>query len=1086
MLHTRIAAAFILSSSFLFAQDWTKKMNDPNANFYDIQKSFNKYWKKEERKEKLKSFFMLQKPTEEENEGYILYKRWENFVEPRVYPSGDLNILNEGNKEYEKLIANPGNRSAMMAGGNWQSLGASVVPSNGGGAGRINTVRFHPTNQNIIFAGAPAGGLWKSTNAGGTWTTSTDNLPTLGVNDIAIDPTNPNIMYIATGDDDGGDTYTVGVLKSIDGGLTWQMTGLNYSINQTRKMSRVLVNPNNPNMIFAGTSTGVYRSLDAGTTWLRVLNNNPIKDIEFKPGDPTTIYAATTKNFYRSTNTGASFTVLTTSSGAPNAVAIGRIAIAVTPANPNYVYFVCSEATGNGYYGLYQSTNSGLTFSQMSNFPNLMGWDVDGMDSGGQGWYTLSIAASPIDANEVCVGGVNIWQSPDGGISWNIIGHWYGGGGTSYVHADIHDLIYRPDGSELYAGCDGGIFKLNNGGANFVDVSTGLQIGQMYRLGCSATNPNITLQGWQDNGTNMINVTSWSRVIGGDGMECFIDWSNANYMYGEFQNGAIQRSTNGGGSFSDIKNNITEDGSWVTPWLQDPQTPQTLYAGYNNVWKSTNRGNTWTQISTFTSSGLTSLAVAPSNPQYIYASAGSVIYKTTDGGSTWNNINPPGTGATLTYIAINATNPDMIWITRSGFSMGNKVYKSIDGGATWTNLSLDLPNIPVNCVVSQTGTNDGVYIGTDLGVYYTDNNLTQWMPYSNGLPNVIVRELEIQYSSNKLRAATYGRGLWETSIYNPSSTAPLANFTADTTKGCPGITINYSDNSTNTPIAWSWTFPGGTPASSNLPNPAVTYNTPGLYHDVKLVVTNAFGIDSVTKYSYISISPQIQPVITLNKNDTICAGQVIQLASSFGYQYKWHPNNQSSPQINVNATGTYSVTVTDVFGCAVTSDSVNITVLSLPTTPTITISNDTLFSSSTTNNQWYLNGTLISGATDSFHVITVAGGVYSVSVMDSLGMCSSTSANFVGFDELTNFGFNYSVYPNPSNDIVHVNLQNTSNNALSIELTDVLGKIVYAKTNFAFAGKQDVQIDLSNLKKGIYFLCIKNALGTSTKRVVRN
>jgi len=1085
MLQTRITIAFVLFAFVASAQDWTKKMNDPTANFYDIQKSFNKYWKKEERKEKLKKFFMLNKPTEEENESYVLYKRWENFVEPRVYPSGDLNVINEGNKEIEKLISSSQQRSMMQADGNWQPLGATVVPSNGGGAGRLNTIRFHPTNQNIIYAGAPAGGLWKSTNAGASWTTATDNLPSLGVNDVAVDPNNSNIMYIATGDDDAGDTYSVGILKSTDGGITWQMTGLNYTVNQTRKISRVLIHPTNSNMIFAGTSSGLYRSLNGGITWVRVLGGSPIKDVEFKPGDPSVIYACTTKNFYRSTNSGASFVQASSAAGVPGAALIGRMAIAVTPANPNVVYIVATNSGDNGFYGIYQSTNSGLNFTQNANSPNLMGWDPMGGDSGGQGWYTLSIAASPTNENEVAVGGVNVWRSDDGGFAWYIIGHWYGAGGTPYIHADIHDLIYKPDGSALFAASDGGIFKLADGGFAWNDLSDGMQIGQMYRLGCAATNANLTLQGWQDNGTNMQSGINWSRVIGGDGMECFIDWSNANFMYGEYQNGEIQRSTNGGATFDNIKNNITEDGQWITPWCQDPIVPQTLYAGYKNVWKSTNRGTTWTQLSTFNSSGLQVLKVAPSNPLYIYASNGYTVYKTTDGGVNWSTFNPPGIGGVLTHIAIENTNPNVIWITRSGYSAGNKVFKSTDGGNSFVNISYDLPNIPANCIVYQNGTNGGVYVGTDLGVYYTDNTLTTWMPYNNGLPNVIIDELEIQYSAGKLRAATYGRGLWESNIYDPASQLPFANFSADTTHGCPGLVVTFSDLSINNPTSWNWSFPGATPSSSTLQNPTVVYNNPGTYNDVKLVVTNAFGVDSVTKVSYIAISPQTQPEISLNNNDSLCAGQSVQLISSFGTFYRWHPTNQTSPQINVNTTNTYSVTVTDAFGCAVTSAPIDIYVFPLPAAPSITISNDTLFSSSANFNQWNLNGTPIAGAVDSFFVITVAGGIYSVTVTDSIGLCTATSSNFVGFEEITNYGFNYSVYPNPASDIIHLNLQVTANNPLVIELRDVLGKLIHGSTTAGAIGYQDVVIDLSNYKKGFYFLTIKNNLGSSTKKVVR-
>lgn len=1084
MLQTRITVAFVLLGFFASAQDWTKKMNEPNANFYDIQKSFKKYWKKEERKEKLKKFFMSAKPTEEENEGYILYKRWEQFVEPRVYPSGDLSVLNEGEKEFTKLITNPSYRSMMQAGGNWQPLGATVVPSNGGGAGRLNCIRFDPSNSNFIYAGAPAGGLWKSTNAGTSWTTTTDLLPSLGVNDVAVHPTNPNVIYIATGDDDGGDTYSVGVLKSTDGGVTWNMTGLNYTVNLTRKISRILIHPTNPNILFAGTSSGLYRSLNAGVTWFRVIGASPIKDVEFKPGDPTTVYAVSSKNFFRSTNGGSSFVQINTSGGMPNTALVGRFAIAVTPAAPNFVYVVATNASDNGYLGVYQSQNSGINFTQNSNTPNLMGWDENGMDSGGQGWYTLAIAASPINPNEIVVGGVNVWRSDDAGMNWMCVAHWWGAGGVPYVHADIHDLIYRADGS-LYAASDGGIFRLNNSAFYWDDLSDGLQIGQMYRLGCSATNANVTVQGWQDNGTNMQNTTLWSRIIGGDGMECFIDWSNPSYVYGEYQNGEIQRSSNGGASFTSIKNNITEDGTWITPWCQDPQSSQTLYAGYKNVWKSTNRGTTWTQISTFNSGGLTSLAVAPSNPQYIYASTGGTVYKTTNGGASWTTITPAAAGGSLTYIAVHTTNPDIVWVTRSGYSAGNKVYKTTDGGASWVNMSYDLPNIPANCIVHQNGTNDGVYVGTDLGVFYTDNTLTQWMGYNNGLPNVIIDELEIHYGSNKLRAATYGRGLWETAIYNPSSLVPFANFKGDTLAGCPGFAVTYTDMSTNSPTAWSWTFPGGTPATSTLQNPTIVYNTPGTYNDVKLVVSNVNGTDSIVKHSYIAVSPQITPEISLNNNDTLCSGQSVQLLSSFGYLYKWHPTNQTSPQINVTTTGTYSVTVTDVFGCAVTSAPVDIYVFPSPSTPTITMSNDTLFASNAYSYQWNINGSAVSGATDSFFVITQPGAVYTVTVGDSIGFCSATSANFVGFEEFTNYGFNYSVYPNPATDIIHLQLQAVVNNPLRIEITDVLGKLIYSNNSIASIGYQDLLIDLSSYKKGFYFLTIKNNFGSSTKKVVK-
>lgn len=1074
---------FLFVTTAIHAQDWVNKMNDPSVNFYDVQSSFNKYWKKEERKEKFKNFFSFHNSSEEENEGLILYKRWEYFVAPRVYPSGDRSLLLNNAKELEKSITSHSYKSSRQAGGNWKPLGAFTVPTGGGGAGRLNCVRFHPGNPNKLYAGAPVGGLWVSNSNGSGWTTNTDALPTLGVNDVAVDPVDTNVIYLATGDMDANDSYGVGLLKSVDGGITWNITGLSMLVLEGRYVSRVLINPNDHNMIFAGTSVGLFRSTDAGMTWTKNLTANPIKDIEFKPGDPTVIYAVASKTFYRSTNSGSSFVPVST--GLPLSANVNRAAIAVTAADPNRVYIVYSDAGSNGFYGFYRSTNSGTSFNLMTDAPNLLGWDANGGDTDGQGWYTLSIAASPTDRDEVMVGGVNIWKSDDGGSNWHITAHWYGAGSIPYVHADIHDLNYSPDGSACFASCDGGIFETIDGGGSWQDLGDGLQIGQMYRLGCAATDPDAVIQGWQDNGTNLYKSGTWDRVIGGDGFECFIDWSNENNMFGELYYGDIYRSTNGGGNFQSIKNNISEDGDWNTPWQQDPFDPQTLYAGYKNVWKSTDMGNSWTEISTFGSGNLTALAVAPSDPNYIYVTNGSSLRKTTDGGANWNTITYPlaGVGA-ITYIGVCTTDPNKFWITRSGYGDDNKVYRTDDGGANWINLSYGLPNLPVNCVVNQTGTNDGIYVGTDAGVYYRDNTTSSWVPYSNGLPNVVVDELEIHYATNKLRAATYGRGLWESAIFNPASLLPFASFVADTTSGCPGLTVQYTDSSTNAPTSWEWTFPGGTPATSTLQNPIVTYNTPGLYHDVKLVATNASGSDSVIRYSYIAISPHVTPTITLNNNDSVCSGTVVQLKASYGQAFSWS-TGQSSYLISVNSTGVYSVNVTDAFGCVATSQPVSIYVFPSIATPVISIHGDTLSSSATTGNQWYYNGSPINGATGQTYVTTTVGGTYYVVVSDTAGVCSGTSSMLTGIRETSTIGLSYNLYPNPSHGISTLSIVSETGSPVLIEVMDVLGKSVYRETMQAISRQQSEKvIDLSGYSRGVYLLRISNDKGSTSEKIV--
>ena len=1073
---------FLLFSTTLFAQEWVKKMEDPNANFFEIQQSFNKHWKKQERKEKLKSFFMFDRKDEIESEGLLLYKRWEHTIKPRVFPSGDRSLMLESGKEMERLIADPIYRSSMQANGNWQPMGAFTVPADGGGAGRLTCVRFHPTQPNTIFAGAPVGGLWKSIDAGATWTVMTGVLPSLAVSDVAVDANNPNIIYLASGDLAAGDAPGIGVLKSVDAGLTWQITGLNFTVSQGRYVSRIIIDPINSNILWAAASNGIYKSNNAGVNWTKVLTTNNVRDLELKPGTSNVLYATSNTNFYKSTDGGTTFVSI--SSGLPIASSSSRMSIAVTQANPQVVYLVSSNSSNNGFKGIYKSNDSGTNFTLQADSPNLLGWDWDGADTDGQGWYTLSIAVSPLDENIVAVGGVNIWLSTDGGNNWNIEAHWQGANGTAYVHADVHDLIFKPNAGILFAGADGGIFRSTIGSGNWSDLSNGLQIGQMYKLGCSATNSSLVLQGWQDNGTNQYSSGQWAHILGGDGMECFVDWNDPNYQYGASQYGNISRSSNGGNSFQGIKNNINEDGEWVTPWMQHPSAANTLFAGYKNVWKSTNRGNSWTQISNLNIGGLTILKVAKSNPSYIYISNSTSINKTSNGGTSWSSITVPSAGSNpITDIAIDQTNPDKIWICRSGYNATNKVYKSIDGGATWQNLSAGLPNIPVNTIVNQTGTADGIYIGTDFGVYYFDDTINMWVPYMNGLPNVRVDELEIQYNSNKLRAATYGRGLWESSIYNPNSQLPFANFNADVVSGCPGFTVQFTDNSFNNPTSWLWSFPGGNPSTSTDQNPIVTYSNPGTYNHVSLIATNGFGTDSITKLNYISVSPAIIPIITLTGNDTLCEGASVIIKSSNAQTYQWYPNNFGNISFSTDTSGYYAIKTVDVFGCATYSDTIQIVVLPNPAAAVISISNDTLFANTLGNLQWYYNGAAILGATNSFYLANQTG-AYSVAVIGSNG-CSALSNSIATGIEAANAETNdWNIYPNPNTGKFTLEIGDVNSGIITISITTIEGSIVYEKL---FGAKDQVNgllsINCDYLSAGNYIISLKGQKHVQYKKI---
>ncbi|MCD8564739.1 MAG: hypothetical protein LRY53_03650 [Burkholderiaceae bacterium] len=567
-------------------------------------------------------------------------------MESRVDQDGyfrNANATHEYYELYKKTL-----KEQKGAAGNWTQIGPFGAPD-GGGSGRTNCIAFHPTNSSIILVGAASGGLWRSVNGGSSWTTNTDGLENLGISDIEFSPSNPNIVYAATGDRDAGDTYSIGIIKSIDGGLTWQTTGLSYTPDAKRRIYKILVHPQNDSILYIASSLGLRKSTDRGDTWTLIRAGSFI-DMKFKPNDPNTIYAATATIIIKTVDEGQTWTTLSI----PMVSASRRLLIGVTAANPNIIYVVSVKSSDNGFNGLYRSTDAGATFTLRASSPNVLGWASNGSDSGGQGWYDLGLGVSQTNENLLFIGGINIWKSINGGTNWTLSGHWTASG-APYVHADIHEIKFSPHNANTVWACtDGGLSVSTANGANWIEKNSGLSIAQIYRIGGSAQNATKILSGWQDNGTNLNNANDWSRVLGGDGMECIIDYSNQNYMYGSLYYGEIKRSTNGGASWTEISNSITEEGAWVTPYLQDPNTAATLYAGYKNVYKTTNRGNSWTKISTFgTTLNINALAVSKSNSNIIVAANDSYLWKTTDGGTNWTNITSVSFGVgNITSIAI--------------------------------------------------------------------------------------------------------------------------------------------------------------------------------------------------------------------------------------------------------------------------------------------------------------------------------------------------------------------------------------------------------------------------------------------------
>jgi photosystem II stability/assembly factor-like uncharacterized protein len=772
---TIVCLASVFMSS---AQKWIEYMHDPHVNFYVTQKEARKYFDEKELG-KADSYNKEGNNNQtEEEDGYQLFKSWERYMEPRVYPSGDVTLPHRMYKEFLRQKADYGtNKSSHPVANRVQSNTWTPIGPMGdmvyGDAGRLNFVRFDPVNNNSIWVGAPVGGLWHSTNNGVSWTTNTDQLASKGYCDLAINPLNTQIMYLATGDGDAYFSGSIGVLKSVDGGVSWDTTGT-IGTGQYLKLFRLLIDPSNPQVLIVSANDGIYRSSNAGASWVQV-STMSANDLEFKPGNSGTVYASGIE-FQISTNNGLSWTTVT--NGVPTSV--NRLAIAVSPADPNYVYMLASDNNSSGFSGLYLSTNSGASFNTQSTSPNLLGWYTDGSDVGGQGTYTLSLAVSPVNKNEILVGGVNIWRSLDGGLSWTLNGEWLNETISTYVHADVHDLVYL-NGNTVWAATDGGVFYTPNNGTSWTASNNLINVSEVYHFGLSSTNPAKIIASYQDCGTNLLNGASWTNIGGGDGWQGFIDWNNDNNMYW----------CDNGGAYSSINGNI----QWMNlpesyGFLQDPVSSTTLWSfGINEIYKSTDQGMNWNQTAGTLPSdqSVTNLKVAKSNSQVVYVITFYNVFKTTDGGNSWTDITGTLSALNLfvTGIEVDPTDANTALITLSGYSAGDKVYKTTDGGLTWSNFSDGLPNLPIINIIYESAQNKALYVALDNGVYYRDTTMNTWVPYGIGLPNTEIRDFAIFHPTEKLRVATLGRGIWEVDLFNPVASTPFFDFVSDNVKVFP-------------------------------------------------------------------------------------------------------------------------------------------------------------------------------------------------------------------------------------------------------------------------------------------------------------
>lgn len=717
-----------------------------------------------------------------------MWQRWKMYNGARLNQDGTI-----GNSQLyvqaamQQLASNP---IAVQDGatGNWLTMGPTVYTNasgHNGGLGRVNCIAFHPNNSDIIYAGTANGGLWRR-EANGNWTALTDHLLSVSVSGVVVNYNNASDIYILTGDGDSGGNqgmYSAGVFESHDGGATWnssgQFPGLRDSVYTGYKLSQ---HPTNPAIFFACTNKGLYRSTNYCASWTRVnpdLINWPgtsinflasYTDLEFKPGEPNTIYVSSNVNpkFQRSVDGGLTFTPIANAS----MDAAQRLAIGVSANQPNWVYVLSGPSTGVGMFnGIFGSGNSGIGWNVNATTPNILGYDIAGQDDKHQTGYDLCIAVNPGNASHIITGGIDCYTSPNGGTTLTKRTHWNSQETNvqvpNYIHADIHNLTYN--GNRLYACTDGGVSYSDDHGVTWINIWNGLNILQPYKIAGIETDPNHWLTGTQDNGAMYRNNSGFTvkHVGGGDGRSGLINPDNvSNIIFSS--NEVIFSSTDAGAT----KGLITPTGandSWPT-LTHNINNFHEVLAGYTNgIFKFNPNTATWTNRG---AAGNSALVNCPSSSTRFYAANGNKFYRSDNSGDSWTDLSAktgfPTNNIGISDIIVSQANSAVVYFTIRGFAAGQKVYYSSNAGESWTNITADLPNVATLSIAS--GYAGSLYIGNELGVFYKANINAPWTPFYNGLPKCPVNDLLVNFTAGKIRAATFGRGIWESDLYSPCAT----------------------------------------------------------------------------------------------------------------------------------------------------------------------------------------------------------------------------------------------------------------------------------------------------------------------------
>jgi PKD repeat protein len=740
---------------------------------------------------------------------------------------------------------------------NWSAVYPNTFPTNVSGQihglTRVSQLKFHPSNSQKMYSISARGGLFISTNGGTNWTVAPgcDVLPTgTRLASVCIDHTNDQVLYLGTGDHNYYYSGN-GVYKSTDGGTTFSYLGLSGKL-----VVDMIMDPLNNQHIVAATHTGIYKTTNGGSTWVLNTASRPFDEIIQKTPTSRVMYACTTDSaFFRSTNFGDTWTQINSGIVLPAGVTNGNgCRVAVSPADTNVVYL---GMVANGGL-LYKSTNGGTSFTSIKTTasPYLTYYSNNSNDAG-QGDYNFGIGVDRTNANIIYMVAHAVWKSTDGGVNWTQLTNWW-----QTVHTDMHQIITSPyNNNNLYNMNDGGVWLSTNGGVNWTPKSDGMNGYEIYHGNCSPTRKDMISIGTQDNGELYSTTGGWFCNRGGDwGSQCSFDYrANSNVVY--YHGNNKRRAVSGSDATYGLPSRVTN--------LDDIAffrgNANLAFVGDSFVYRSTNLLNTtptWTQIAAL-GTDIKGMHVSYANSSVLYVITNDAkLHVSTNATSvtpTFTTYTIPTSTSIRASVTSIKNSPGTIYITAN-----SKVYRSANYGANWTDVTYNLPSINhIRVLADEYYSNSHlIFVATNNAVYYKTVNANSWTIYNTSLPTrteaIDLSIFNDSTTNTALRYACYGRSVWETPISNLRIVS--ANFAANNVNPCIGSPVQFSDLSTGNISSWSWTFQGGTPATSTSPNPSVTYSSAGTY-SVSLTVSDGVNNSTYSLNNYINTNGATLPLI---------------------------------------------------------------------------------------------------------------------------------------------------------------------------------------------------------------------------------